>query len=307
MIWTRLAMASAVALVAALVFYPALRLGHRTRALAWLICSAIVGFSPCLIPPSETPMRLIASLLSIGLLVKLYDLHREARLARHLSLGSYLAYIPNFFCLVLRRKPGRQPRIHDIRRLRARAPAALLSVRVCVPLFRMDWAGLPFALEHALKVLLVVSAVVLLGNALASVYRLLGDLAIDPMDHPLVAPTPGDFWRRWNRPAHQFLAEYAFKPAGGIRRPARATLVTFGVSGILHEYVFGIASGRVQGWQLLFFMLYGLAVVATRGIRPRGRMAIVWIAGTWGFNLASSVLFFKSVDQVVPFYSTPGP
>lgn len=114
MTWNRLAMASIVALVAALAFYPALRLGHRIRTLVWLFCSAIVGSSPCLIPPSATPLRLMVSLLSIGLLVKLYDLHREARLARQLGLGPYLAYIPNFFCLVLRREPKRQPRAQSL-------------------------------------------------------------------------------------------------------------------------------------------------------------------------------------------------
>ncbi|SRR5579883_1886405 len=103
--WNRLAMSSAIALAAALAFYPALRLGRRIRTLVWLFCSAIVGLSPCLIPLGATPLRSIASLLSIGLLVKLYDLNREARLARHLGLGSYLDYILNFFWLVLRREP----------------------------------------------------------------------------------------------------------------------------------------------------------------------------------------------------------
>jgi hypothetical protein len=77
------------------------------------------------------------------------------------------------------------------------------------------------------------------------------------------------------------------------------------LSGLVHEYVFGIASGRVQGWQLLFFLLQGLAVVVTRRIRPRGRITLLWVVGTWVFNLASSVLFFLSVNQVLPFYWVP--
>jgi D-alanyl-lipoteichoic acid acyltransferase DltB (MBOAT superfamily) len=120
------------------------------------------------------------------------------------------------------------------------------------------------------------------------------------------APTPAAFWRRWNRPAQQFLDEYAFKPAGGLRRTVRATLITFGVSGVVHEYVFGIASGRVQGWQLGFFLLQGIAAVTTMRIKPQGRVAIPWIAGTWLFNVTSSILFFRSVDAVVPFYSVAG-
>jgi D-alanyl-lipoteichoic acid acyltransferase DltB (MBOAT superfamily) len=169
----------------------------------------------------------------------------------------------------------------------------------------VNWSSVPFPLEHVLKVAVVTSAVVLMTNAVAAAYRLVGGVAIDFMRNPLAAPTPADFWRRWNVPAQQFLNEYAFTPAGGPRRAARATLVTFGISGMVHEYVFGIASGCVQGWQLLFFMLQGVTVVATMRIRPRGRITLLWIAGTWVFNLASSFLFFLSVNQVLPFYWMP--
>ena len=303
--WNRLAITSAVAFAAALAFHPALRLSRRSRTLVWLVCSATVGLSPCLIPLSAAPPRFIATLFAIGFLTKLYDVHREARLGPHLSLWSYLGYMLNFFWLVRRREPSRSPMVLDLRRLGLRPPAALSAVILCIILYRLNWLTVSFALEHVLKVTAVVSAVVLTSNAAAAVYRLFGGSALDPMSNLFVAPTPADFWRRWNRPAQQFLEEYAFKAAGGLRRPVRATLVTFGISGLLHEYVFGIASGRVQGCQLLFFMLQGFAVVATMRIRPRGRIAIPWIAGTWVFNLASSVLFFMSVNQVIPFYSIP--
>ena len=301
--WNRLAMASAIAFAAALAFYPALRLSHRGRTLAWVVCSATVGLAPCLISVDANPARFIATLLSIGLLPKLYDLHKEARLSLHLSPWSYVVYLLNFFWLVLRREPSRPLMIHDLRRLVLRAPAALLSVIVCILLFRLNWSTMQFALEHVLKVSGVFSAVVFTTNASAVGYRLLGGIALDPVANPIFAPTPAEFWRRWNRPAQQFLEEYAFKPAGGLRRPVRATLITFGVSGMIHEYVFGIASGRVQGCQLLFFMLQGCAVTATMRIRPRGGRALLWIAGTWVFNLATSALFFMSVNQMLPFYS----
>jgi hypothetical protein len=300
--WIALALATGVALAAALAFYPALRLTGRGRTLACLVCSAAVGVSPCLIPLEANPLRFLASLFAITLLVKLYDLHRSAPLALRLSLWGYLAYLPNGFWLVLRREPSRPPMPLDLRRLGFRAPAALASVLLCVGLYRVNWSTVWFPLEHVLKVAAVASAVVLLTKAAAAASRLLGGVALDFMNNPLVAPTPADFWRRWNVPAQQFLNEYTFQPAGGPRRAVRATLVTFAVSGLVHEYVFGVASGRVQGWQLLFFMLQGVAVVATMRIRPRGRITLLWVAGTWVFNLASSALFFLSVNQVLPFY-----
>jgi len=301
--WNRLAIASAIALGAALSYYPALRLSHKGRTLVWLVSSATVGLTPCLISVDANPARITATLLSVGLLPRLYDLHKEGRFSLRLSPWSYVVYLLNYFWLVLRREPSRPLIVHDIRCLALSAPTALLSVMLCILLYRLNWSTIPFAIEHVLKVSGVVSVVVFTGNASAVVYRLLGGIALDPMANPIFAPTPAEFWRRWNRPAQQFLEEYAFKPAGGLRRPVRATLITFGVSGMIHEYVFGIASGRVQGCQLLFFMLQGCAVIATMRIRPRGGGAILWIAGTWIFNLATSALFFMSLDQVIPFYS----
>ena len=156
----------------------------------------------------------------------------------------------------------------------------MLSLLCDAILWRLEWSTVPFAIEHALKVTAVIFAVVLSGNASAAAYRLLGGTALDPMGNPITARTPAEFWRRWNRPAQQFLHEYAFKPAGGFRRAVFATLVTFGVSGLVHEYVFGIAAGHSQGCQLLFFSLQGCAVAATMRARPSGRMSVLWIAGT---------------------------
>jgi D-alanyl-lipoteichoic acid acyltransferase DltB (MBOAT superfamily) len=300
--WYFVALAPGVAFAAALAFYPVRRPGTRSRTLIWLASSAIVAFSPCLIPSTSKPLRFAASLIAITLLVKLYDMYRERRLAQCMSLWSYLAYLANWFWLVLRREPRRVSVTRDFRCLATALPASLLSTLLSVSLWRQDWSALPFALEHALKVSSVVLTVVLITNALAAGYRLLGGTALDPMRNPILAKTPADFWRRWNRPAHHFLNEYAFLPAGGFRRAVRATLATFGVSGLVHEYVFGIAAGRIQGYQILFFWLQGCVVVATMSIRPSGRFWSLWIAGTLVFNLSTSVLFFQSVDAVFPFY-----
>ena len=127
----RLAMASILALGVALAFYPAQRFSHTGRTLVWLVCSVAVGLTPCLISIDANPVRLLATLLSIGLLPKLYDLNKAAGFGLHLRPWSYVVYLPNFFWLVLRREPIQPPMKHDLWRLGPRALAALLSVIVC--------------------------------------------------------------------------------------------------------------------------------------------------------------------------------
>ena len=72
------------------------------------------------------------------------------------------------------------------------------------------------------------------------------------------------------------------------------------------KYVFGIATGRVQGCQLLFFVLQGIAVTVTLRFRPRGWLQPFSILATIAFNLVTSVLFFQSVQALFPFYSPRG-
>jgi D-alanyl-lipoteichoic acid acyltransferase DltB (MBOAT superfamily) len=164
-------------------------------------------------------------------------------------------------------------------------------------------SGQPFALEHSAKVVVLYVALLPAAGAAVAFWRLLGGMAPDNMDRPFLTRTPADFWRRYNRPMHQFFYENLLKPARGTRAPIRATLMVFAVSALNHEYVFGIATERVQGYQAAFFTIQGCAVAATMGTRPKRARRIPWIAGTFLCNLASSVLFFASVDGVVRFYS----
>ena len=243
--------------------------------------------------------------MSIALAIKLYDLHLGARRGHRPDLRTFLAFLPNLASGVLRKLDGepRPSRREDLARLLVfglgSAPGAILLVG----LFRVDWRWLPFAVEHCAKVIAFFLLLVPSTAAAVAAWRLLGGRAREPMDNPFAARTPADFWRRYNRPAQQFFYEDVFKPLGGLRSPVRATLGTFAVSAVLHEYIFWIAVGRVQGYQTAFFLLQGLVVAATRKVRPRGWRAVAWGTGTLAFNLASSVLFFASLDEVLPFYT----
>ncbi|HEY2251994.1 MAG TPA: MBOAT family O-acyltransferase, partial [Planctomycetaceae bacterium] len=259
-----------VAHVAAAAFFPALRLRGPFRMLAWLFCSAVVALSPCLVPQGSREWRFISTLVAIGLLPKLYDLFCSGDIAFRRGLRFYLAWLPNSFWLVIRRAPPPIARCDDL----ARLPGATLRAVACLALlagiFAFDWSQTSVAMEHIVKVIVTYAGVVSVSQFGAVAYRLSGGTALDPTRSPASAPTLAEFWRRWNRPAQQFLETYAFRPAGGLHHPVRATLVTFALSAAIHEYVFGIAIGRIQGWQTAFFLIQGIGVAASLRVRPVG-------------------------------------
>jgi hypothetical protein len=305
MVWVWFGFAFLIANAAALGFYFALRVGGRGRRVAWVVCSGVILLSPGWVlgdAADARALRFLGCVVAVTLVFKVYDAYREPGVARGMGFYKWAAYLPNWFWFVLRRVPRGHPERRDWRRVGVEAPLMVAAVALCIGLLRLDWSGVPFAGEHVVKVLAFGLAMMLIGRVFAALYRRLVGPAMDPIENPFAARTPAEFWRRWNRPFREFFDEYVFRPLGGMRRPVYATLAVFAVSGVLHEYAFDVAVGRVQGWQMLFFMVQGCAVAMTLRVRPRGRTAVLWWAGTLAFNLGTAVLFFRSVDGVIGFY-----
>ena len=104
-----------------------------------------------------------------------------------------------------------------------------------------------------------------------------------------------------------FFDEDVFLRVGGRKSPFRATMVAFAFSALLHEYLFAVPLGRVEGFQIAFFLIQGLVVAATRKLRPVGAWAVVGVGVTLAFNMATGLLFFASVGGVLPFYAEGRP
>ena len=302
--WFWFGFAFVIADAAALSFYLALRRSRRARGrtVPWLVCSGVIAFSPCWVPPEARALRYLDCVAAVCLLWKVYDAHREPALAAGLGMWRWVAYLPNWFWFVLRRVPRPRPRGRDCARAAVLGPLMVAAVALCVGLSRVDWSGVPFWLQHVAKTVAFAAAMMCIGQTFAALFRQLIGPALDPFDNPLAARTPAEFWRRWNRPFRDFFDEYVFRPSGGMRRPVFATLAVFAVSGLMHEYAFGVATGQAQGWQMLFFMVQGCAAAATLRIRPTDRAAPLWLAGTLAFNLATAMLFCRSMDGVIQFY-----
>ena len=264
----------------------------------------LVAATPLL---AQDPLyRLPATLVTIAMLLKLYDLQMGGERP---PFREFLPYLFNVFLLVYRRRHivAQPDRRTDLRTLAGAAAKTVVVLPLCLWAFLARWEALPLLFEHVAKVGSLFLVIEPGCTMFAALWRLSGRAAREFMDRPMMASTPAEFWRRYNRPVQQFFHEHVFLPSGGRHAPVRATFVAFLVSALIHEYVFGIIVGRVQGYQAAFFLIQGLAVVATLRMRPRGGIKWIARAATLTFNLTVSVLFFASWNQFLPFYSRPLP
>ena len=235
---------------------------------------------------------------------KLLDMHFGVRSNERPPFIEYAVFVFNPFWVVRRLRPPDTNWFNDARLLVVRVALFLVAYAACLAMFtRVEWSQYPFEIEHAAKALVVMPLMIITANLASAAYRVCGGRGLDFMNpFPLLAATPAEFWRRWNRPAQQFFRTYASDVVGGARRPARAILATFAVSAIGHEYIFSVAAGRLQGYQTAFFMLHGVAVVGTLRARPKGARCIPWIIATLAFLVATTVLFGLSVNEIIPLY-----
>jgi len=299
-----LAISLAITFGSGLAFYPVLGLPRRARRIVFAVVFTAVVFSPLIVPPEARLLRFIAMLCTVAVAVRLYDTSRGADAGFFPGPWIYLSSLFHPFALVLRRvlRDEPPPRRCDLRQTHVCAAAGMASVALIIWVFCIDWRRLPFVAEHSAKAISVFLMVQFLPNALASAFRLVDIPATNFAGPFFLARTPAEFWRLYNRPAGQFLREYVFKPGGGRSHPLTATLLTFLFSGVIHEYVFDIPASRVLGWQMLFFTLQGLAVLATIRLRPSGRLTVPARLLTVAFNLATVWLFLRCLNVVLPFY-----
>jgi MBOAT, membrane-bound O-acyltransferase family len=297
-----------VAYAAAAVFYGLRTWDSAWRATVFVVASIVVLAGPILIPADSKVLRLTAILNAIMVWVKMADLQLRPSEGPP-TFAVWLAYLP-FPLAIVWRKLGQEPRYsrrEEWSRIAIGVIGSAAGLYALGEIFLVNWLDYPFAFEHVIKVSALLGMLALGALAWAAAWRLAGGQARDAMGWIMFAATPAEFWRRYNRPAQQFFFEDVFKNVGGWRRPLSAALVTFLVSAIVHEYVFCVPVGAVQLYQTAFFLLQGVAVAATLTVRPRGWAAVLGMLVTLVFMYASSVVFFASANEIVPFYSSNSP
>jgi alginate O-acetyltransferase complex protein AlgI len=139
------------------------------------------------------------------------------------------------------------------------------------PSFPLLWAGV-FA--FAIQIYADFSAYTDIARGTS---RWLGFELTENFDHPYMARSPSDFWRRWNISLSSWFRDYVYVPLGGSRAGevlwARNVLVTFLLSGLWHG----------ASWNYVLWGLYhGLLLIATRAhaiLRPASRRPAAWLPG----------------------------
>jgi len=297
-------LALAIAFLPAICFYPVIGWRRGARLPICLVLEAAVACAPWAVPAHAALLRLLAGVLATMPAVKMWDACRAGRGGTPANVFQYLLYLPNPFNIVWRKIiAGRRPTARaDLLRVALGILGSAGAIGVCYAVFTIQWQRFPFAFEHCTKVPAVFLAILVVPNTAAAAYRLLGIPSTDFSNNFFVARTPAEFWRRYNCPASQFLYEDVFKALGGSRLPLIGALVTFAVSGLVHEYIFDVAASRVQGYQIAFFLIQGIASIATARLRPRGWRAVLCILATLCFNIATGLLFFASMNETIPFY-----
>ena len=278
---------------------------RRTDGRPGLTGTVALGLAIFLLPlqfPGTDVGVKAALLLCCVFPLKLWDAYADRDRWRNGRLQDWLAFLANPVALVYRRhialnKPSLPQNLRGFAR-------GLFEVAAGVALFRcldrLPWCSFPFWLDHGLRLLASYLFIWDGGCVLfAATWRLLGFRCVEFSIHPILARTPADFWRRYNRWIGQFLYEDFFKQLGGLRRPVAATFCCFLVMGLLHEYLACVLTGRVT-WHLpLFFLLHAVATVFTFRLRLTGLAAAIGMTATLAFHYFTSVLFFIRFHEIV--------
>jgi alginate O-acetyltransferase complex protein AlgI len=147
------------------------------------------------------------------------------------------------------------------------------------------------------------------------VARWLGFELIVNFNHPYIAHSPTDFWRRWHISLSTWFRDYVYIPLGGSRVPSpqRETnlVATFLLSGLWHG----------ASWNFVLWGLYhGTLLVVTRALGAALRLPEMWpgplalvqvgltfvlMTGGWLFFRETNPAFLFRFLRLSPFDSTP--
>jgi len=181
------------------------------------------------------------------------------------------------------------------------------------PSFEILWAGV-FA--FAIQIYADFSAYTDIARGSS---RWLGFELTENFDHPYMARTPADFWRRWNISLSTWFRDYVYIPLGGSRATgglwARNILVTFLLSGLWHGASWNyVLWGAYHGVLLLLTRAHQMLRAprdAALGARGASVLMALQVLGMFALTLVGWLLFRETELHaivrdltLVPWHST---
>ena len=109
-------------------------------------------------------------------------------------------------------------------------------------------------------------------HLLALFWKLAGVNACPIMNAPAISRSPSDFWgARWNLAFRDLAYAFIFRPMVPRLGIGGATMVTFLVSGLMHELVLSLPAEGGYGLPTCYFVLQGIAVLIEHSALGRRR------------------------------------
>ena len=272
---------------------------------------ALALLCPFLIPAEWIYTRALSTVQFVVVAGKTYELFR-GRVPDPRMLDRWGTFL---FWLFVPLKSQRPEQLADAERARAAGRVRLMRALIKLPpvavltLLHLHWPALhdDVWLESFWALWLTYFAVSALVDIVGGVAMQSGNALAEGFDAPPLARSPRDFWsRRWNLVVHDLVFRHVFLPLGGLRRPLRATVGIFALSGFIHEYFVFATLGRLSsytGYMMVFFGIHGVAVMAQlawdRGPGRRRSMSRPLAVGlhlAW-FTLTAP-LFFAPMGEI---------
>jgi alginate O-acetyltransferase complex protein AlgI len=117
-----------------------------------------------------------------------------------------------------------------------------------------------------------------LFHLLALGWRAAGFNATPLMNCPIRAKSLAEFWnRRWNTAFHALANAFVFRPLCRRFNPATAILITFILSGLVHEMVISVPARGGYGGPTTYFLIQGLGLLFERAWIDRTPKVIGWL------------------------------
>ncbi|MCP4365475.1 MAG: hypothetical protein GY800_09285 [Planctomycetes bacterium] len=146
---------------------------------------------------------------------------------------------------------------------------------------------------------------------LIAVYRLLGYEVAEFFNRPLYSLSPCEFWSRWNLPVQEWLVYNVFNQVAGRRRLYTGVLLTFIVSGLLHEYAVSLASGTINGFMLTYFVIQSFTYLLSIHLHRLSSRYLMDYKNATGLKIAQwvltmacivipGILFIYNVRKILP-------